>query len=36
MLGEILIALFWAMVKGTILVVCVLGGLEYANNHADD
>ena len=36
MLGEILSALFWAMVKGTILVVCVLGGMKYANDHADD
>lgn len=36
MLGEILSALFGAMVKGTILVVCVVGGMKYANDHADD
>lgn len=36
MVGEILSAIFWAMVKGTILTVCVVGGLKYANEHADD
>lgn len=36
MLGEILSALFLAMVKGTILLVCVVGGMKYANDHADD
>ena len=36
MAGEILSALFWTMVKGTILVVCVVGGMKYANDHADD